>query len=67
MDVVKSKEKKLSTSTDNSVSTKKVIRSDGCDGATIQGKTTGSREILNGRFMAYSDWIFVCFSCSFFC
>ncbi|CAL0301540.1 unnamed protein product [Lupinus luteus] len=48
LDVVKSNEKRLSTSIDNSVGMKKGVRSDGCEG-TIQGKTTGhsSREMLN--------------------
>lgn len=52
MDVVKSNEKRHSTSTDNSVGMK-VVKSNGCDG-TIKGKTAGhcSREILNGGFMA---------------
>ncbi|KAJ1393103.1 SET domain [Sesbania bispinosa] len=48
MDVVKSNEKRLSASTNNSVGLKKVVRSDVCD-SVIQGKTTGqcSKEMLN--------------------
>lgn len=63
MDVVKSNEKRLSASTDNSASMK-VVKSNDCHG-TIHGKTGHcSREILNGRLMAYSSWILVCFSIS---
>ncbi|KAE9598707.1 putative histone-lysine N-methyltransferase chromatin remodeling SET family [Lupinus albus] len=49
LDVIKSNEKRLSTSIDNSVGMRKGVRS-GCEG-TIQGKTTGhsSRQVLNAK------------------
>lgn len=62
IDIVKSNEKRVSASTDNSVGMRKVVRSDDCE-VTVQGKTTDhrSREILKGRFIALSSCSFVKF------